>query len=404
MAKRALEGIKVLDFTWAVAGPFATMFLAWLGATVIKVESTRRLDPNRTTGPYKDKRPGINRCGLFAQNNPNKYGVTLNLKHPKGLEIAKKLVSWADIVVENFETGTMARLGLSYENIKEINPDIIMLSAPIEGATGPRAVHPAFGGQMVGLCGFTNLVGWPDRTPVRPFGAYTDIVGIRLGVAALIASLIYRLKTGKGQWFDLSQYEATLHFLAAVIMDYLTNGQIANRMGNRHPCSAPHGAYPCKGEDKWCVIAVSSDEEWQSLCKVMGNPSWTKDPKFSTFLDRKRNEEQLDELIGKWTRNFDAHEVMVKLEGAGVAAGPVQDLEEVYSDPQLAYRRHFQPLKHPELGEYSWHLPSFRLSKTPAEITMPSCCQGEHNEYVYTKILGLSDDEFVSLLSEGVFD
>lgn len=404
MESRALEGIKVADFSWVTAGPFITMLLAEFGATVIHVESATRPDPVRTTGPYKDRRPGIDRCGYFAEMHPNNYGVTLNLKHAKAIEIAHKLAGWADIIIENFEPGTMERLGLSYENVEEINPDIIMLSASIEGATGPRANHPGYGGQLTGLCGFTGLVGWPDGEPLRPLGAYSDVVGVRFGAAALIASLIYRLRTGKGQWFDLSQYEATLHFLATAIMDYMTNRRIASKMGNRHPYMAPHGAYPCKGQDRWCVIAVSSDEQWQSFCQVMGNPPWTRDPEFSTLLDRKRNEEKLDELIGQWTRNLDAHEVMEALQRAGVAAGVVQNLEEVYSDPQLAHRRHFQPLKHSALGEFSWHLPSFRLSKTPADIIMPSPCLGEHNEYVYTKILGLSDYEFTSLLSEGVFE
>ena len=279
--------------------------------------------------PFKDQIPGINRSGAFALLNTDTYGVTLNLDHPKGLEIARKLISWADIVVDNFRAGTMKRWGLTYEEIKKIKPDIIMLSATMLGQTGPRFAMAGYGGQLQSLSGFTYLSGWPDRVPTSPWSAYTDVLCARLGVITLVAALIHRLKEGGGQYFDLSQFEAGIYFLIPSILDYVTNGRIANRMGNRHAYMAPHGAYPCRGEDKWCVIAVSTDEEWRSLCDAMGNPSWTKEHKFNTVLGRKKNEDELDYLIGQWTRELGAYEVMATLQQAGVSAGVVKSVEEL---------------------------------------------------------------------------
>ncbi len=403
-AQKALEGVKVADFSWVVTGPVTTLLMACFGATVIHIESSARVDLMRTVPPFKDKKPGINRSGGYAMFNGNKYGITLNLGHPKGIEIAKKMISWADIVVENFTPGTMKKFGLSYEDIIKFKPDTIMLSTCMQGQDGPRASHPGFGGQLTGLCGFTDLCGWPDRVPTRPMTAYTDLIGPRFGAAALVATLIYRLKHGKGGFFDLSQFETGLHFLAPTIMDFMANGRVTHRVGNRHPLWAPHGAYPCKGDDKWCVIAITSDEEWQRLCETMDKRSLAEDFRFRTMLDRKKNEEVLDQFIGEWTNKLTADEVMVKLQESGVAAGRVLNAEELHSDPQLAHRQHFVPLEHPEMGEYTGYLPSIRMTKTPPELKRPAPCMGEHNHYVNTVILDISDEEFVQLLSEGVFE
>jgi benzylsuccinate CoA-transferase BbsF subunit len=404
LSKKALEGVKIADFSWVIAGPAITALLASYGATVIRIESSKRPELLRAAPPFKDKKPGINRAGGFALYNNNKYGITLNLGRSKGIDIAKRIISWADIVVENFTPGTMKKWNLAYEDIIKFKPDIIMLSTCMQGQDGPRATQPGYGGQLTSLCGFTHLCGWPDRTPVRPASGYTDIIGPRFGEAALVAALIWRLRHGKGHYFDLSQFEAGLHFLAPAVMDYMVNGRVNHRDGNRHPFWSPHGAYPCKGEDKWCVIAVSSDEEWRILCRALNLPLLAQDPRFETVSDRKKNEEHLDKIISEWTSNLTAQEVMSTLQQVGVPAGIVQNIAEVHSDPQLNHRQHFKKMNHAELGEYSAYLPGFRLSKTPPEIEMPAPCMGEHNHYVYTEILGLSDEEFVEYLTEGVFD
>jgi benzylsuccinate CoA-transferase BbsF subunit len=402
--KRALEGVKVADFSWVIAGPMTTMLLAYYGATVVRIESNTKVELLRTVPPFADRKPGINRSGGYAMYNNNKYGITLNLNHKKGIEIAKKIISWSDIVVENFTPGTMKKLGLSYEDIVAFKPDIIMLSTCMQGQTGPRASHPGYGGQLAGLSGFVNLCGWPDRVPTRPMTAYTDLIGPRFAASALIAALIYRLKNGQGEYFDLSQFEAGLHFLTPSFLDCTINGRVAHRDGNRHPFWVPHGVYPCKGLDKWCAIAVSTDLEWKRLCEAMHIPSLADDPKFNTVLERKKNEETLNDLISKWTVEMTADEVMNTLQALSVPAGVAKNMEELFADPQLIHRGHFITTDHNEMGKYTTYTPALRLSKTPPELERPAPCMGEHNYQFYTESLGMSDEEFVELFSEGVFE
>jgi crotonobetainyl-CoA:carnitine CoA-transferase CaiB-like acyl-CoA transferase len=369
---KTLEDIKIADFTWVVAGPLCVRYLADYGAQVIHVETGTRIDPIRYTPPYKDDIPGTNRGGYFHNYNSNKYGITLNLRHPKALELAKKLILWADIVAENFNPGVMKRLRLSYEEVKEIKPDIIMISLGSKGQTGPQARLPAFGAHLAALSGFTAITGWPDRDPPVIFGAYTDSIAGRFG--------------------------------AATLLDYDVNRRILERSGNRHSSAAPHGAYRCKGEDRWCAIAVFTDQEWKAMRQVMGSPPWAEDNKFATLLGRKSNEEELDSLIEQWTINYSAEEVMDRLQQAGVSAGVVETAEDLHSDPQLEYRHHFWVLKHQEIGKSTYDSMGSHLSKTPAELHKAAHTLGEDNHYVYTQILGLSDGEFVELLEEGVFD
>ena len=404
MAKQALEGLKVVDFCWAIAGPIVGFYLAHHGATVIRIESMRRPEIHRVATPYKDSKPGINRGGLYAASNSNKLGMSLNLSHPKGLEIAKRLVAWSDIVGENFAPGVMERLGLGYGELKKIKPDIIMCSTSNLGQTGPEAIQPGYGMNLVGYSGFTHLTGWPDRMPAQPYAAYTDFIAPRFLVAAVLAAVDYRRRTGKGQYLDLSQMEAGIHFIAPAILDYTVNKRVETRDGNRCPYAAPHGAYPCQGDDRWCAIGVFSDGEWNALCQVMGNPEWTKEATFATLLSRKENEEELNEQLGEWTRNFTAEEVMEKLQAAGVPAGVVKNAADIQDDPQLAYRHYFWQLEHPEIGKHYCEAAGFTLSKTPTEIRMPAPLLGQHTEYVCREMLGMSDEEFVDLFNQDVFE
>ena len=404
MRAGVFQGVNIFELTEAITGPMIARSLADFGATVIRVETSHHVDVLRTMAPYKDNRPGLNRGGFFTMYNSNKYDITLNLSHPKAIEIAKRLILWCDIFVESFRPGVVARWGLSYEDIKKMKPDIIMISTSIQGQTGPHSKHPGYGAQLVSLTGFTRITGWPDRTPAQPFSAYTDTIGPRIGAGALISALIHRKRTGKGQYFDLSQYEAGIQFIAPLIIDYAVNKHIAGRSGNRCSYAAPHGAYPCKGEDSYCAISTFTDSEWQRFCQVLGDPPWTKEPRFATLLSRKQNEEELDELITKWTINFAANEVMELLQAADVPAGVVKNAQEIFCDPQLNHRHHFKELEHLEIGRHHYNEQSFKLSKTPAELYMAAPCQGQHNEYVYTKIVGISDSEFAELLAEGVFE
>lgn len=379
------------------------MYFADCGATVVRIETISHVDSLRIAQPFKDDIPGVNRSGLWANYNRNKYSITLNLNRPQGINVTKRLISWADVVVESFTPGTMKKWGLDYENLKRINPSIIMLSTCMQGQTGPHSRHPGYGFQMVALSGIAQVTGWPDREPLSLY-AYTDLIAPPLGVAALAAALDYRRRTGKGQYLDLSQYEASVHFIAPLALDYTVNGHVAERAGNSCPYAAPHGAYPCRGKDRWVVIAVFSDEEWKAFSRVIGNPEWTKNTKFSTLLNRRKNEDELDRLVGEWTRSFTAEEVMTMLQSEGVAAGVVQNAEDIQNDPQFKYRHHLQKLEHPEIGWHSCDSLPFQLSETPAELKTSAPCLGEHTHYVFTKMLNISDKEFVELDAAGAFE
>ncbi|MBA7623749.1 Formyl-CoA:oxalate CoA-transferase [subsurface metagenome] len=403
LEKKLLEGIKVADFTRNVSGPLTTKILSDYGAEVIKIESKTKFDSHRMATPSKDNIFGLNRGGDFNQDNTGKLSVTLNLAHPKGVEVAKRLIGRADIVVENFAGGVMKRMGLGYAELKKVKPDIIMLSSCMQGQTGPHANHPGFGFHLTALSGFSHITGWNDRDPLG-LGPYTDFIAPHYNVLAILAALDYRRRTGKGQYFDVSQYENGVHFMAPLILDYVVNQRVASRMGNRSAYAAPHGAYRCRGEDRWCAIAVFTDEEWQSFGKVIGNPALTTNPKFSSLPARKKNEEELDNLVEEWTINHSPEEVMSMMQTAGVAAGVVETGEDLLEhDPQLKHRHFFWELDHPEIGKYRARGPAFVLSKCPCELWRAPLL-GEHNEYALKEILGMSDEEIAELVIEGVLE
>ena len=399
--QQALEGVKVVAFTWLVAGPLIAKYLADHGATVIKIESNTRPELLRVSPPFAEGKPGINQSGYFNFINPNKYSVSINLNLPEGIEVAKRLMAWADVVVENFRPGVLKRMGLGYEDIKKINPRLVMLSATMVGQEGPSSTQPGIGAQMVSHAGFTHITGWSDRGPTQPYGAYTDIPAPSLGIAALMIALLHQRQTGEGQYLDLSQFETGVTFLAPLVLDCAINSREGSRQGNTCAYACPHSAYPCQGDDRWVTIAVFNDEEWQAFCQVLDNPEWTASPELSTLLGRKRNEELIDKLVGEWTINFSAEEVMDRLQAAGIAAGVVQTGKDLLEDPHLKFRNHFWKMEHSEMGEMSFLGESFILSETPAQPRMPAPCLGEHTEYICREFLGMSDTEFVELLSRG---
>ncbi|MBE0480634.1 MAG: CoA transferase [Dehalococcoidia bacterium] len=401
--KYALEGLKVVDFSWVFTGPMVTKYLGDHGAEVIKIESAARPDGTRLMTPFKPGAMGLNSSGVFANYNSSKYSVNINLREPRGIEIVKRLVERADIIVETFGPGVMKRLNIDYDEMIKVKPDIIMLSMSMFGQTGPYAHQPTFGQLLQATNGFVNLLGWPDRAPSLPVAAYTDYIAPWYVLIALMGALDFRQRTGKGQYIDLAMLEASVHLAAPVVMDYAVNGRVQNRMGNRNPGAAPHGVYPCKGIEKWIAIAVFSDDEWKALCKEMGDPEWTKSAKFDTLLHRSRNQDELDRSLGKWTVNFTPEELMARLQRAGVAAGVVQTGQDlVDNDPQIRKRKHFVEIEHAEMGKHLTERPPFRLSKTPSEPQRPFPSFGEHTEYVCKKILGMGDAVFAELIGAGV--
>jgi len=401
--KGIFEDVMIFEFGQIVAGPLISTYVSDYGAEVIHVESHSRPDQYRFYPPFKDNKPGIDRGYQLPIYSHNKYGITLSMKHPKGVEVAKRIVkNWANVVTENFTPGVMKRMGLGYDELRKIKPDIIMLSSCNQGQTGPHAMHPGMGSHLTHLSGFSHLSGWPDGDPLILAGPYIDFIGVIYGTIALVAALEHRRQTGEGQYIDVSQFENGIQFLVPALLDYTVNGHIQGRNGNRCEYAAPHGAYPCKGDDRWCVIAVFSDEEWENLCGVI-NADWTKDAKFATLLGRKKNEEELDKLIGQWTANFTAEEIMEKLQAEGVEAAVVSNAQDMYNDPHLN-RYLWAEMEHAVLGKYHLQLPPFRMSETPAQVRMSGPLLGEHNEHVYMNLAGFSKDEYAQLQKEGVFD
>jgi crotonobetainyl-CoA:carnitine CoA-transferase CaiB-like acyl-CoA transferase len=400
----SLKGVKVVEFAAFAAGPAVGKHLADHGATVVHIESRARLDGFRAHyPPYKDNIHGLNRSGLFALCNNDKLDITLNLKKtPQATELAKRIVAWADVVIENFSPGTMARLGLDYEGLKHVKPDLIMLSSSNLGQTGPHAHHAGFGSQLSSLAGFTHLTGYPDGAPQILYGPYIDYIAVAYGAVAVLAALDYKRRTGKGNHIDTAQYETGLQYLTPILLDYKVNGRVASRDANHDPYASPHGAYPCKGADNWCVLSVHSESEWQALCRVMNNPEWTTDAKFSSHESRKANEDDLDRRISEWTINWTAREIMEKLQLAGVRAGIVNTMKDVYSDPQLSQRPQWVELEHPEIGMMHYQRPPFLLTKTPPGPSKRDPLLAENNQYFYCDLLGLSDQEYQKLVAAEV--
>ncbi len=318
MTKNLLDGIKVCDFSRVIVGPLTTKTLSDYGAQVIRIEGRSNLDQFRKSATEPDL------ALQFTQWNTGKLGITLNLTDPRGKGIAKKIVAWADIVVENFAGGVINKLGLGYEELKKVKPDIIMLSSCMQGQTGPYARHSGWGFQLSALSGFSHITGWPDRPPPE-LGVYTDFITPQYNVCILIAALLYRRRTGKGMYIDTSQFETGLQFMTPLMLDYYVNNRVAERMGNRSDYAAPHNAYRCLDEARWCVLNISNNEEWEKFTGVIGNPEWTKEQRFSTCGLRESNKEELRNLVEEWTAAFTVEEVMNKMQGAGLTAERLLD-------------------------------------------------------------------------------
>jgi len=405
--EKPFEGLNVIDFTWAGVGGFECNYLAYYGATVVKVESATRPDITREggLGNRSSGEGSLEKGTTFALTHPvKKYSIRLNIKLPEAVAVFRRLVSWSDVLVESFTAGTVERLGLSYEDLKAIRPDIIMCRTNGMGHTGPMAAQPGFGMTWTALTGLHAVAGWPDRLPVPISSYYTDHLAPPLGGLALIAAIDYRRRTGKGQCIDQSQVESGFAYTGPLILDYTVNGRDLALTGNKCHDAAPHGAYRCKGQDRWVAIGVFTDAEWDSLCRVIGNPDWTREPRFSTISNRVNNSDELDRLMGEWTVNFTAEQVMTMLQGAGVSAGVVATAQDSEEDPQLKHYEFFKEFDHPYLGRLNfYHPPPFKLSRARAERARPTLL-GEETERVCKEFLGMSKDEFDALAQKNVFD
>jgi benzylsuccinate CoA-transferase BbsF subunit len=398
-----LEGLKILDFCWVAAGPMTTGYLAEYGATVVRVESKKRHDPLHTSPPVV-KGEGLNRSGYYANYNANKYALGLNLGSPKAIAIVKRMVAWADMVSENFTPGTMERLGLGYEELCKIKPDTILFSTSMLGRGGPNSKLPGFGAVLSSLSGLTGITGWPDGDPTNPYGAYTDFITPRFAVTTILAALDHRRRTGLGQHIDMSQLEVSLHFVAPLLLDYANGGREGCRTGNRHDAAAPHGAFPCKGEDRWVTITCMNDSHWAALKRALGDPAWMQAERFATLLGRKRDENELEALLADATKAWEAHDLMRALQAAGVPAGVVNANKDMIDDPQLDHRGHFVYYDKPPLGRHPVQRSEFRLSRAPAARNWATPLIGEHTREICRDILGMSEAEIEPLIAEGVLE
>lgn len=328
--------------------------------------------------------------------------MTGYLPSPECLDIFLRLVNVSDVVLENNVPQTMDKLGVSYEVLKHARPDIILVRVPGFGLSGPYANHRAFGSQMEALTGLTGIRGHPDLPPpTRGITYLADAAGGLAGAYATLAALCQRKRTGRGQMVEAATTEVLFHYIGEAVMDYTMTRRVQGPLGNRHPSLAPHGCYPCKGDDSWMVIAVGSDEEWGRLCQAMGEPEWASDEVFSTVLGRYHNQDRLDRCIGQWTRKHDHIELMHRLQAHGVAAGAVLDQQELFSDPHMQHRGFFEELTQPETGTHQYPGMMWKMARTPNRIRRPAPMLGEHNEWVHRELLGIAQDEYRRLEDAG---
>ncbi len=393
-----LEGIRILDLSMWWSGPFCTSYLGAQGAEIIKVESIQAPDGFR----FMSTKPGKDWWEMGPQynaTNMNKLGITLNLNESKGVEIFKDLIKKSDVVIENFTSKVMKKFGLTYEVIKEINPEIIVISMPAYGKTGPYGEQPGFAYTFEILSGIAQTNGYEGEKPLTISGT-GDIISGSHTIFALLSAIEYREKTGKGQFIEVAQVEACINLVGQPLSDISMNGNNWERMGNRQPNMAPHGIYRSKGDDSWIAIAVTNEEEWKNLCKAIGEPAWSTDERFQTAEGRCQNQDELDSLIESWTQQFRHYDAANLLQAVGVNSGPVLKVNEMENDPFL--QDMYQEMTHDINGTHKY--PSWPIKFSGERIQHRSSAPilGQHNEYVLSQILNLSEKEIEALEDEKI--
>lgn len=405
-----LAGLRIADFCWIGAGSYTTKIFGDMGADVIKIESSTRLDSLRMAGPYKDGVPGVNRSGYFADRNTSKRGVTIDMKHPLALGVIRRLISQSDIVTNNFAPGVMEKFGLGPEDAKHIKPDIIYLAMSMQGSLGPQRNFRGTGSSIAALTGIQQLSGMPGRVPAGTGTNYPDHLPNPCHAAfALLAALRHRRRTGKGQFIDFAQTEPMLALMGPTFLDLTVNGNLQQRRGNEHPWAVPHGVYPCAGKDRWIAITVMDDRQWASLAELItessspagtlqGDPAWALDERWRTMPKRFQDRALIDDRIGGFTAACDAQELMLKLQARGIPAGAVQDARDVTRhDPQLAHRNHWVRLPHAEMGKPLYNALPFRFSGMAVLPTRSAPLLGEHTREVLRDVLAYSESEIDTL-------
>ncbi len=408
-----LSNIRILDLTMVWAGPSGTRLLADMGAEVIKVESARSWDMLRSlhflSGPPEQ---WWDKAAYFNHNNRNKYGITLDLQTARGRELALRLASMSDVVVENYRADVLGKLRLDYADLRAVKDDIILVSMPSHGKSGPEAGHVAYGTNVEQLAGLASITGYPGMGPHKSPIAYGDPNAGAIAAAAALAALLHRRETGEGQHVEVAQWEAMIGNLGEFVLawqmaldDDPSTGVDAwserQRQGNRH-FSRVQGVYPCAGEDEWVAVSVGTDAEFTALCDAIAQPELPRDPRFADVVSRRHHQDDLDPIVAEWTRERSQDEAAEVLQGAGVSAAPVLKLQRVLYDGNLRERAFWETVSHAAAGEWDMEGPVWRMSRTPAHVRLPAPMFGEHNSWVLGELLGLSDAEIAALEAEGV--
>jgi benzylsuccinate CoA-transferase BbsF subunit len=414
MAKPPLSGIRVADFTWVWAGPYCTLQLAHLGAEIIRIETKTRPCVTRMLPPWPDaKFDSINKSGYFNQYNQGKKSLSLNFRHPEAKEAAWRLIRQSDVVINNFAAGVIDKMGFGYDQVRKAKPDIIMISLSGYGDTGPYREYVAYGPAQVPLSGLSSLTGYKGWPPMHAGFSYADPNAGVHGAFAILAALYHRRKTGEGQYIDMSQWECAMDLLAEGILEYTMNGREPERNGNRDSQMAPHGNFRCLDLpekvmdvtiDQWVSIVCADDAEWGRLAKAIGRPELAGDPRFATLAARKRNEDELESIIGAWTAPRRVADVATALQAAGVAAAACADNKYLSEDPNLNQRGYFVRLPHPEVGVRQHCGIPWRMSGTPTEVRAAAPCLGQHTTELMTGLLGYSAAEVEALRKKGALD
>jgi benzylsuccinate CoA-transferase BbsF subunit len=409
--KLPLSRYRVVDFGTAWAGPMAAQLLADLGAEVIKVESRERPDGLRLGRPIVgDDIAGGDR-GLWPELQPvfhginrNKLGITLNLKTDEGMTLVRELLARSDVAINNYSPGVLERLGLTYQEMRQLRPDIILVSMPALGETGPLRDVLAYAPIIQALSGLMSVVGYSEAEPLvgELQAPWSDVVAAIHAALATVAALRHRNLTGQGQFIEVAQLEATTSMLGEAFLEYQMTGAAPLPQGNFDPAFAPHNNYPCAEPDRWVAIAVGSDAEWAAFCRALGSPSWANDDKFGAHAARLENVAELDALVAAWTRQHRAQEITDLLQAHGVAAMPVMNIEDQFLDPHLQERQAYLEVEHPHVGiEWLYGMP-WLLGSTPGGIRRPAPLLGQHNDYILGELLGLPAGEMERLRGERV--
>ncbi len=404
MTKLYLSGIRIVDFGQMWAGPHLTQWLAVMGAEVIKVESRARIDFMRAIGtPPGFQQGDFNAGTAFAALNYGKKSITLNMNRPQAAGLIKRLIKISDAVTENFGGAVLERWGLGYGELKKVKPDIIYYAGSGYGRSGPHRSRPSYAEIIEAYDGSTYLNGYPGGEPATVgVSPWTDATQAMHGAFAIMAALYYRNRTGKGQYIDAAMIEGSANFLGEMVMGFTMNGALGERIGNRDKVMVPHGCYRCRGHDEWVAIAIDGQAQWRAFVRAIGSPAWAARPEFRDEAARRQNQDALDTFIEGWTRQYHQYEVMGRLQKAGVAAGASLNVKDLVSDPQLKARRFFIDIKHPVLGDMTLPgLPWRPAGRLKGNYGRPPLL-GEHNDYVFGELLGLSAEEIAELKDEQV--